>query len=61
MLRPLPPRKVAKTLMSLGNETRESVAEWNRFAPEWERLAAFLAGVRHHEASCSGNFGFEPE
>lgn len=27
-------------IMGLGNETRESVAEWNRFAPEWERLAA---------------------
>ena len=27
-------------MMGLGNETRESVAEWNRFAPKWERLAA---------------------
>ncbi len=27
-------------IMGLGNETRESVAEWNRFSPEWERLAA---------------------
>ena len=27
-------------IMALGNETRESVAEWNRFAPEWERQAA---------------------
>ncbi|MEI8108790.1 MAG: hypothetical protein WCI46_13335, partial [Verrucomicrobiota bacterium] len=27
-------------IMGLGNEARESVAEWNRFAPEWERLAA---------------------
>ena len=27
-------------IMGLGHETRESVAEWNRFAPEWERLAA---------------------
>ena len=26
-------------MMGLGNETRESVAEWNRFAPEWERIA----------------------
>ena len=26
-------------IMGLGNETRESVADWNRFAPEWERLA----------------------
>ena len=27
-------------IMGLGNETRESVAEWNRLAPEWERFAA---------------------
>ena len=27
-------------IMGLGNQTRKSVAEWNRFAPEWERLAA---------------------
>ena len=27
-------------IMGLGNETRESVAEWNRFAPEVEHLAA---------------------
>ena len=27
-------------IMGLGNETRASVADWNAFAPEWQRLAA---------------------
>ncbi len=36
-------------IMGLGNETRESVAEWNRFAPEWERLAAAEGLAEHWE------------
>ena len=31
---------VYSLIMGLGNETRASVAAWNRLAPEWERLAA---------------------